>query len=309
MKKLREMWLLALLLIPISSGALWAQDRDRGGSVHGTFVRLIEREMDQGQLMGVVVKPFDRDEPLTVLVPWDNEDLRQAARRMHKGQIIEIAFDSEGGNAWLRRLEAQPPREREEQILNSAQGQLVRPAQASPERDEQRPEGRRVRIVERQVRRKPGPVEAPPEARRDRPFPDDEQREHLRTRPEEPQDPGPLPELGRMQEELRDIVVGHTEDMARAIRGVLQAHFEQMRAEIRELHANMERMEGQMQELRAENERLRTQLRERGERGLQRERQIREQTEPQRRRPSPEAQERRPQRDRDRGNKPAPPQQ
>jgi hypothetical protein len=286
MKKLCEMLLFALLLAPISSGALWAQDRDKGGSVHGTFVRLIEREMDQGQVMGVVVKPVEQDEPITVLVPWDNEDLRQAARRLHKGQVVEIAFDSEGRNTWLRRLEAEPPRER----------------------DEQRPQGATERIIERRVRQEPRPFEGAPEAPGGRTFRSDEQREHLRAR-RQPQAPRPLPELGQMQEKLRDIVVGHTEDMARAIREVLQAHFEQTQAEIRELHANMERMEGQMQELRAENERLRMQLRGRSEPGPERERQIRERTEPQRRRQSPEAEEHQPRRDRDRRSEPAPSEQ
>jgi hypothetical protein len=283
MKKLCEMFVPVMLLVLILSGALAAQDRGRDGAIRGTFVRLIEREADQGQVMGIVVKPSERDEPVTVLVPRENEDLRQAARRLQEGQIVEIAFTSEGENNWLRRLEVSQPRDR----------------------GEQRPEGRREPTIERQARRQQRQSEDMPEPDRARTFRNDEQRERFAARRER-QPQRPMPRLDQMEEQLRDVIAGHTERMSRAIREVLRSHLEPMQAEIRELHANMERMERQMQELRAENERLRMQLRDRGEPGPEREPQIREQTEPQRRRENRQAEEREPQRDRDQRREPAP---
>ncbi len=283
MKKLCEMFMPVVLLALILSGVLGAQDRGRDGQVRGTFIRLIEREMDQGQIMGIVVQPSERDEPLTVLVPRENEDLRQAARRLQEGQIVEIAFAFEGRNNWLGRLEAGPPRDR----------------------GEEGPERTRELIIERQVRREPRPVEDMAEPGRERAFRRDEERERLDARRQR-ETARPRPPRGQVEELLRDVVAGHTERMSRAIREVLAAHLERMEAEIRELHVNMERMERQIQELRAENERLRMQLRDRGEPGPERERQTRQRTEPQRQRQNRQPEERQVQRDPDQRREPEP---
>lgn len=283
MKKLCEMFMPVVLLALILSGVLGAQDRGRDGQVRGTFVRLIERETDQGQVMGIVVQPSERDQPVTVLVPRENEDLRQAARRLQEGQIVEITLASEGRNNWLRRLEAGPPRDR----------------------GQEQPERRRELIVERQIRREPRPVEDMPEIRRERTFRSEEERERFDARRQ--REPGRARSpLAQMEEQLRDIIAGHAERMDRAIKEALRAHSERMQAEIRELHANTERMERQIQELRAENERLRMQLRDRGEAGPERERQTRQRTEPQRQRQNRQPEERQVQRDPDQRREPEP---
>ena len=305
MKKLCKTLLLIALPALIFGGTLTAEERGRVREMRGTFVRLVEQQVNEQGYLGVVIKPFESDDHVTVLVPQENEDLRVAARQLREGQTIEIAFASEGPNNWLRRMEAGRPRDRAEE---SPEGQRrIMPAgeiRRDPGASAPRPEGER-RAAERDVRRDPGQVRESPEARRDRAVRSAEEQARFRPRPQrEGMEPARGPEP--MEAQIREIVARHAEQMGRAVREVLGAHLERMQAELRELRAHAERMEREMQELRAENERLRMQLRNRGEPGMEPERAVRERTEPQRRREGRQPQEGELQRDPEPRREPAP---
>lgn len=283
MKKLNTTLVLVAMPALIFSGTLVAEERGRGGEMRGTFVRLVEQQVGAQGHLGVVIRPFESDDHVTVLVPQKNEDLRLAARQLREGQTLGIAFANEGRNNWVRRLETGPPRDP----------------------DEERPERTRERIIERQVRRDPRPHEDLPQPGRGGRFRSDEERERFLARRQR-QPERPLPRLEQVQEELRDVVTGQMERMGRAVREVLGAHIERMQAELRELRAHAERMEREMHDLRAENERLRMQLRERAELRMEREREIRERAEAEHRRENREAEERELLRDRDQRGEPSP---
>jgi hypothetical protein len=55
--------------------------------------------------MGIIVKPLERGELETIVVPRQPERLAQAARRLRRGQKVEIAYAEEAGRKWVKRLE------------------------------------------------------------------------------------------------------------------------------------------------------------------------------------------------------------
>lgn len=269
----------------ISGGALAAEERGEVRRMRGTFVRLTEQQVNEQGHLGIVIKPFESDEHVTILVPRDNEDLRMAARQLREGQTLAVAFAPEGPNNWVTRLESERPRDRAE---NNPEGHRMVVRREESRRGEgelpPRDEGER-KPAQRDMRRDAGPDRESPEDTRDRAI----------RRQREGDRPAPGPE--QMEAQIKEIIARNAEQMGRAFREILRAHTQRMQAEIRELRANAERMEREMQELRAQNERLKMQLRNRAEPGTERQRQMRDQ--PQRRRESPEAQEREPQRDRE----------
>jgi len=283
MRKLCKTLLLIAMPALICGGTLAAEERGGVREMRGTFIQLVEQQVNEQDCLGVVIKPLDSDDHVTVLIPRENEDLRAAARQLREGQTLGIAFTSEGPNNWLTRMAAGRPRDRAEES----------------------PEGRRGAIPPGDIRRDPGQARESPEVRRDRAVRSAEERERLGPRPQrERARPAPGPEPMEMQ--IREIVARQAEQMGRAVREALGAHLERMHAELRELRSHTERMEREMRELRAENERLRMQLRNRGEPGVEREPAIRERAEPQRRRESRPAQEGEPPRDREPGRAPVP---
>jgi len=140
MKKVCRMLVLGVLAGLLFSGMLLAEERDRDGSVGGTFVRLVEREVGERGYMGIVIKPFEivikpfeRDEHVTVLVPRQREELWQAARRLQEGQKVGVSFVTEAGHKFIKGMEA----ERRERI-------------------EERQEGRKRVTIRREVQRREG---------------------------------------------------------------------------------------------------------------------------------------------------------
>ncbi len=133
MKKICRMLVLGVLAGLLFGGMLLAKDRDRDGSVGGTFVRLVERKVGERGYMGIVIKPFERDEHVTVLVPRQREELWQAARRLREGQKVGISFITEAGHKFIKGMET----ERRERI-------------------EERQEGRRRVTIRREVQRHEG---------------------------------------------------------------------------------------------------------------------------------------------------------
>ncbi len=142
MKKVCRILVLGVLAGLLLGGMLLAEDRDRDGSVGGTFVRLVERAVGERGYMGIVIKPHDRDDHVTVLVPRQREELWQAARRLQEGQKVGVSFVTEAGHKFIKGLEA----ERREVV-------------------EEGPEGRRRVNVRREVIRREG-VRERREARR-----------------------------------------------------------------------------------------------------------------------------------------------
>ncbi len=130
MKKVSRILVLGVLSMLIFSGALSAEQRDRNGEVGGTFVRLVEQEVGERGYLGIVIKPHDRDDHVTVLVPRQREELLQAARRLQAGQKVGVSFVTDAGHKWVKGMEA----ERREVV-------------------EEGPEGRRRMNVRREVLR------------------------------------------------------------------------------------------------------------------------------------------------------------
>ncbi|MFZ2149245.1 MAG: hypothetical protein WAV28_18695 [Sedimentisphaerales bacterium] len=249
MKKVCRMLVLGVLAGLLFGGMLWAEDGGRSGAVRGTFVRLVEREVDGQGYMGIVIKPFERDDHVTVLVPREREELGQAARRLQEGQEVGVSFVTEAGQMWVKGMEA----ERREVV-------------------EEGPEGRRRMNVRREVLR----------------YEDDqERREPKRPAPLEQME-GQLKEvvtghLERMGRALKEVLGAHLERMEAELRE-LRAHIERMEEELQELRAENERLKWQLRERagpergREREVRIRREVeerregREREERGVRRER-------------------------------------
>jgi len=214
MKRMYRMLVLGVLAGLLFGGMLLAEDGDRSGAVRGTFVRLVEREVGERGYMGIVIKPFESDDHVTVLIPRRPEELGEAVRRLREGQEVRIAFVREDGQMWVREMEAE-------------QREVV----------EERPEGRRRVNVRREVLRFNEDVRERREARRP-------------TRLEQME--GQLKEvvaghLERMGRALKEVLGEHLERMEAEFRE-LRAHVGGLEMELRELRAENERLRWQLRE-------------------------------------------------------------
>ena len=118
MKKKSKILLLSVLSMLIFNGVLSAEQRDRNGQVQGNFVRLVEKEVGERGYMGIVIKPHDRDDHVTVLIPRQREELWKAARRLKAGQKIGVSFVTEAGHKWIKGMET----ERREVVEDDSHG-------------------------------------------------------------------------------------------------------------------------------------------------------------------------------------------
>ncbi|MHC4174928.1 MAG: hypothetical protein ACYS9C_02360 [Planctomycetota bacterium] len=232
MKKVCRTLMLVLLAALVLGGMLWAEEHDRVGAVRGTFVRLVEREVGERGYMGIVIKPFEGGDHVTVLVPRQREELGGAARRLQEGQRVGISFVREGGHMWIKGMEA----ERREVI-------------------EERPEGRRTINIRREVHRRHEGVREGREAKR--PMVHLEQME------------GQLKEivaghLEHMGRALREVLGAHLERMEGEFRE-LRAHVERMESQLHELREENERLRSQLREARGPRRGRERQIRERRE--------------------------------------------
>ena len=153
MKKSYRTLMLVVLVVLAFGGILSAQDRDRNGQVRGAFVKLADRQVGDGGYLGIVVKPFDRDDHVTVLVPREHEELRRSAQTMREGDQLEISYTSEHGEMWIKGIEVR--RTRTEGDKGSEGGKRVeirREVRRGPERSEERRESER-RMEGREMRR------------------------------------------------------------------------------------------------------------------------------------------------------------
>ena len=247
----------ALILMGVAGlifgAALQAGDLDRTSRARGIFLRLTEQKIGEQSYMGLVVKPFGRDDHITVLLPRNREELAQTARRLEKGTRLGIAFVKEDGHNWIRGLEAEMRREEHEEGLKDEKRIVIRreTLRETKEGDERSVSGR-VRTPGRD------PETVRPRSR------------------QEQQDRRPAVQLDRMQRQLREVVSGHLDRMSESVREVIADHLWRMDAEFRELRARVDRIERELDQLRAENERLRRQLRDRRGPSTEREGQVRQ---------------------------------
>jgi hypothetical protein len=235
------------------SAVLQAGDFNRTSRVRGILIRLTEQKIGEQGYLGLVVKPFDSDDHITVLLPSNRKELAQTARRLEEGTRLGIAFVNEDGHNWIKGLEVEIRREEHEEGL----------------------EGEKRIIIRREARRDPGEGDERSVSRRARTSGRDPETERPRSRQEQ-QDRRPAAQLDRMQRQLRDVVSGHLDRMSKSVKEVIADHLWRMDAEFRELRARVDRIERQLDQLRAENERLRRQLRDRSGPSREREEQVRQ---------------------------------
>lgn len=111
MKKQGGILMVGLLVVLVFPVALWAERHDGGGGLRGTFLRLTEQRVGEKSFMGIVIKPLERGEPVTVLLSQRQKELVTRARRLREGQRLGVAYITKGGHKWVRELEAARTRE------------------------------------------------------------------------------------------------------------------------------------------------------------------------------------------------------
>ena len=242
MKKSHKQLILVIIAAMVFGGIIGAQERDRRGELRGVFVKLAERRVGDQGYMGIVVRPFERDDHLVVLVPREHEELAHSARMMREGDRLEIYYVSEHGQMWIDRFEVERRRVERERSPEEARELEIRRERIRRDREsmEERREGERRIIIRRES--EPGP-----EARR-------EERPHREPPPHE-----------ILEHLLREVIARHMEQMGIELREILGHHIGRMHEELMELRTHTEHMRREIEELRHENEMLRMKLHERGE--------------------------------------------
>ncbi len=59
-------------------------------------VRLTEVGVGDGEYVGIVVKPQDTDGHVTIVVPRQPKEVANVARKLRKGQKVEVVFVAKG---------------------------------------------------------------------------------------------------------------------------------------------------------------------------------------------------------------------
>jgi len=111
MKKQYGIMMVGLLAVLVFAGALLGERRQGMEDLRGIFVRLTEQRVGERTFLGIVIKPLERDDHVTVLVSHRLEELIARARRLREGQRLGVAYVTEGGHKWLQKLEVDRPRE------------------------------------------------------------------------------------------------------------------------------------------------------------------------------------------------------
>ncbi|MGB2807298.1 MAG: hypothetical protein WBC22_06135, partial [Sedimentisphaerales bacterium] len=106
MKNQTKILLMSLVAAVLFAGLLQAEERDRNVEVRGVFVKRVERPVGEREYLALVIKPFERDDHVTVLVPR-NDDFMHAARVLKEGDKVEIGFVIEEGQKWLKRIKVE----------------------------------------------------------------------------------------------------------------------------------------------------------------------------------------------------------
>lgn len=151
MKKQCRM-VIGLLAVLVFTGALWAERRAGVSGLRGVFVRLTEQRVGERTYMGIVIKPHERDDHMTVLVSQRQEEIVARARRLREGQSLELTYVTEGGHKWLQKQEVDRPREgrrqpEEEHARQGTERILARLHRLEDQVAELRAEVRRLRAL------------------------------------------------------------------------------------------------------------------------------------------------------------------
>ncbi len=136
MKKWFGILMIGLVAVFVFGNLLVAEDRQSAGGVHGTFVRFIEQKVGDQVYMGMVIKPRESDDHVTVLVPRRPENLAEKVRKLRKGQEVEIPYITDGGQKWVKVPESEHRRE-------EPRHEGERRVEVEHRRDEHRREGER----------------------------------------------------------------------------------------------------------------------------------------------------------------------
>jgi len=97
---------------------------DRTGTVHGQFVRRLEREHGDMEYLAIEVKT-DRGK-VTLLVPRRNEDITHLARKLTEGQEVSVRYIVDSGDKFIRKIEVEGRhRELHEMAERLERGQTV----------------------------------------------------------------------------------------------------------------------------------------------------------------------------------------
>lgn len=115
--KLHKTFILLLLLTCISVGGIALAEPERG-EMRGTFIKRAEQVVGEREYLAIVVKPLERDEHVSILIPRENDDFMHVARNLREGQRLGLVYVVEHDKKWLQRIEVDrserrdPPRER-----------------------------------------------------------------------------------------------------------------------------------------------------------------------------------------------------
>ena len=90
---------LASLLCAALPGEALAAD----GTVRGRFVKLAERRVGEREYLAVVVQPGEGKAEVVLLMPRGT-DLAAVARKLRKGDPVEITFVTKAGQKWVKRI-------------------------------------------------------------------------------------------------------------------------------------------------------------------------------------------------------------
>jgi hypothetical protein len=111
MKKSCKILIVGLLAISVCAGVLQAEEGLRVGELRGTFVRLTEQRVGERGYLGVVIKPLEGRELVTVLLSQRQEELVAMARGLREGERLGVAYVTEAGHKWAQELGAERARE------------------------------------------------------------------------------------------------------------------------------------------------------------------------------------------------------
>ena len=105
MKEQCRILMVGLLAVLVFAGAVQAEERSRAGELRGTFVRLTEQRVGERSYIGVVIKPLEGREHVTVLLSQRQQELVARARGLREGQRLGVAYVTEAGHKWVKELE------------------------------------------------------------------------------------------------------------------------------------------------------------------------------------------------------------
>lgn len=105
MKRHAGIAIVAAVLASVLSLSLPLEALAQEGQVRGKFVRLTEKKVGEREYVGVVIAPEKGKEEVVVLMGRESK-LLPKARKLGKGQQVEIAYVTEGKHKWVKRIGA-----------------------------------------------------------------------------------------------------------------------------------------------------------------------------------------------------------